>query len=314
MECRRLVLLDDAEPAVPACRVQDPPVPEPERDVIHGISVCHQVARPGLGDLLAGLVLLPRIPRDDPPRQPVRHVDEPGAVDTSGGHASPLVPRPEVGSREVERRVAGEMLATDPAGIAVGGADTRPAPQPLFDLERLAAQRLSHLLGGLVGRCTKRGNVSCASHGACLAIFSSSIAFTRGQSSSTIEYQAESRIESGRIMCFRKIPSNVAPTPSSAPRTRRLRASVLNSTRIAPHPSKALRSSRYFASTFEPFPHCERSSHVQPISTRLCIGSTLRYRDDPTGSPPAITTNGTSRSDSSAMSNHRSKPNVAMLV
>ena len=111
---------------------------------------------------------------------------------------------------------------------------------------------------------------------ACRSIFSSSIAFTRGQSSSSTEYHAESRIESGRIMCFRKIPSKLAPTPSSAPRTRRLRASVLNSTRIAPQASNAFRINRYFVSMFAPVPHCARSSHVQPISSRLWNGSTFR--------------------------------------
>ena len=119
----------------------------------------------------------------------------------------------------------------------------------------------------------------------CRSIFASSIGRTRGQSSSSTAYHAESRIESGRIMCRRKIPSNRAPTPSSAPRTRRFRASVLNSTRIAPHSSNAFRSSRYFVSTFAPVPHCARSSHVQPISSRRWAGSTFKYRLDPTGRP-----------------------------
>src|SRR5438067_207750 len=79
----------------------------------------------------------------------------------------------------------------------------------------------------------------------CCSIFRSRSAFVAGHSSSTIAYQAESRIESGSTMCFRKIPSKFAPMPSSAPRTRRLRASVLNSTRIAPQSSNALRRSRY---------------------------------------------------------------------
>src|SRR5207247_7432659 len=62
------------------------------------------------------------------------------------------------------------------------------------------------------------------------SIFRSRSSFTRGQLSSTIAYQAESRIESGSTMCLWKMPSNVAPMPSSAPRARRLRDWVAHST------------------------------------------------------------------------------------
>jgi len=102
-----------------------------------------------------------------------------------------------------------------------------PAVAALLDVQRLAAQRLRHLLGVVARLRTHRGDVDRTPHAACRPIFPSSIGFTRGQSSSTIAYQAESRIESGSTMCLRKIPSKLAPTPSSAPRTRRLRASGL---------------------------------------------------------------------------------------
>src|SRR5690242_8775863 len=84
--------------------------------------------------------------------------------------------------------------------------------------EALAAERLRDLLGVVPRLRPDRSHLDAAPHPACRAIFSSSISLTRGQSSSTTEYQAESRIESGRIMCFRKIPSKLAPTPRSAPR------------------------------------------------------------------------------------------------
>src|SRR5215467_11190309 len=58
-------------------------------------------------------------------------------------------------------------------------------------------------------------------------------------------------------MCFRKTPSKVAPMQSNAPRTRRFRASVLNSTRIAFQLSKALRSRRYFVSMFAAVPRLD---------------------------------------------------------
>src|SRR5262249_57629077 len=163
--------------------------------------------------------------------------------------------------------------------------DSHPPVATLLHAKRLAGERLRHLLG-LVARFRADGrNGDRAPQPTCLSILLSSIAFTRGQSSSTTAYQAESRIESDSFMCLRAIPSKLAPTPSSAPRTRRLRASVLNSTRIAPHSSNAFLISRYFVSMFAPVPHCGRASHVQPISTRLWSASMFRERVEPT--PPA---------------------------
>src|SRR3954452_15414413 len=140
------------------------------------------------------------------------------------------------------------MLGPHPPGVVVVRCDSRPPVALLLDAQLVPAKRLRHLLGVVAGLGPHGSNLHAAPHRACFSIFSSSIAFTRGQSSSTIAYQAESRIESGSFMCLRKIPSNVPPTPSSAPRTRRLRASVLNSTRIAPQRSNACERSRYFVS------------------------------------------------------------------
>src|SRR5436305_12757412 len=111
------------------------------------------------------------------------------------------------------------MLGPHPAGVVVARYDPRPRAALLLDAQLVAAERLRHLLGVLARLGAQRRDVDAAPHRACCSIFSSSIALTRGQSSSTIAYQAESRIESGRIMCLRKMPSNVAPTPSNAPRT-----------------------------------------------------------------------------------------------
>src|SRR5581483_9274512 len=252
---RRFRFLHDSDPAVAPGRVENPPVADPERHVIHRVAVGDEIADRGLGHLAPGLVLLPRVARYEVSGEPEGHVHEAGAIDSARGHAAPLVGGADVGAGDLERRVAAELLVAHPAAVVVLRPDAHPTLAALLQLEPLAAQCLRDLLG-MVGRCrAQRRDVDPTPHRTCFAIFSSSMRFTRGQSSSTTAYQAESRIESGRIMCFRKIPSKLAPTPRSAPRTRRLRASVLNSTRIAPHDSNACRKRRYFVSTLTPFPH-----------------------------------------------------------
>ena len=104
-------------------------------------------------------------------------------------------------------------------------------------------------------------------------------------------------------MCFRAIPSNCAPSASSAPRVRSLRRSVLNSTRCSPHTSNARSHSKSFVSTFAPVPQAEGRSHVQPISTRRWWGSKARYRVEPASRPAATTANATSSGAASASSN-----------
>src|SRR4051794_3304918 len=320
----RLRLLEDADPVLAPGRVEDPAVADPEGDVVDGLAVRDEVSRAQLPDLDRRLLLLVGVARDEPPEAAIRHVDEAGAVDAAFGHAAPDVRRAEVGTGHVDRRARGvrgqlplpllDMRLADPAGVSVGREDAHPPVAPLLDAERLAAEGLRHLLRLLARLGADRSDFDGAPHPACLAIFVSSIAFTRGQSSSTTAYHAESRIESDSFMCFRKMPSKLAPTPRSAPRTRRLRASVLNSTRIAPHCSNAFRSSRYFVSMFAPVPHCGRASHVQPISTRLWNASMFMYRVEPTGRSATCTTNGTSFAYSSAVSNHRSKPSEGSSV
>src|SRR5581483_4426418 len=319
----RLRFLDHADSPVPPGRVENPALAHPERDVVDRIAVRDEVADRRLLDLARRRLLLVGVPRHEPPDPPVRHVHEAGAVDPSRRHPAPEVPRAKVGARDLEwrsGRIGDELAVTllerllaNPAGVVVRGRDAHPPVQPPLDAKRLPAESLRHLLGVVSRLGTEGRDVDGAPH-ARFATFASSICLTAGQSSSITAYHAESRIESGRIMCFRKIPSKRAPTPSSAPRTRRFRASVLNSTRIAPQSSKARRRSRYFVSTFAPVPHCARSSHVQPIATRRCIGSTFRYRVEPTGRSATCTTNGTSRSPASARSNQRSKPSEYMFV
>src|SRR5439155_20759995 len=86
------------------------------------------------------------------------HVHEPGAVDAPLGHAAPEIRRAEqltrvrdgIGSARLEPlRIASvrERIGAQPARIAVGGPDARPAVARLLELERLARKRLADLLG-----------------------------------------------------------------------------------------------------------------------------------------------------------------------
>src|SRR5205809_5420578 len=85
-ELVRLRFFDHSE-AIAGRRVQDPPRPEPERDVVGAaVAVRDEVTgslRP-CPDRLAGLFLLPGIPRHGQPAQPVGEVHEAGAVDPGG--------------------------------------------------------------------------------------------------------------------------------------------------------------------------------------------------------------------------------------
>ena len=86
--------------------MEDAPVAEPERDVVGGRgAVGDEVARPRLArrHLLAGLLLLVGVARNQPPEPPVGHVDEPRAVDPELGHAAPQVGRAEVPARLLDR-------------------------------------------------------------------------------------------------------------------------------------------------------------------------------------------------------------------
>ena len=108
-------------------------------------------------------LLLVRVARDEPPETPVAHVHEPGAVDPARGQPAPLVRRAEVGAglgdrvagarqpRPLAVGLAAERVLADPARIAVGGADPRPAVLDRLDRQRLAGERLRHLLGALLG-------------------------------------------------------------------------------------------------------------------------------------------------------------------
>src|SRR5262249_22003418 len=249
-------------------RVEDAPAAEPERDVVHRVAVGDEVARAQLVDLHGRLLLLVGVSRHEPAEPAIRHVHESGTVDALLGHASPEIRRAEVRTRDIHGRPGRvrrqlplallDMSLTNPPGVGIRRYDSHPTVATLLHAKRLAAERLRHLLG-LVARFRADGrNGDRAPQPTCLSILLSSIAFTRGQSSSTTAYQAESRIESDNFMCLRAMPSKLAPTPSSAPRTRRLRASVLNSTRIAPHSSNAFPITRYFVSMLAPVPHCGR--------------------------------------------------------
>ena len=78
------------------------------------------------------------------------------------GQPAPLVRRAEVGTGLCGRvagarqpgplavGLAAEGVLADPAGVAVGGADARPAVLDRLDRQRLAGERLRHLLGALV--------------------------------------------------------------------------------------------------------------------------------------------------------------------
>jgi hypothetical protein len=116
-------------------------------------------------------------------------------------------------------------------------------------------------------------------------------------------YQAECRTPSpGMTMCFRKMPSNVAPIPRSAVRDRSLFESVLNSTRRQPSRSNACPSMSSFASRFAPVRCQAGATQVQPISRRRCSRTRFMYRVEPIARPDAtsIVANGSSRPASRA--------------
>ncbi len=102
--------------------MEDAPVPEPERDVplvadeIPGTELA-------LGHLLAGLLLLVRVARDEPARPPIRHVHEPGAIDPALGHPAPEVRRAQVATGPLDRVVALDAPSSQ-------GPPRRRAPPP----------------------------------------------------------------------------------------------------------------------------------------------------------------------------------------
>src|SRR2546423_14045734 len=83
--------------------MEDPPVAEPERDVVDRLPVGDQIAGPELGALLARFLLLAGVARHQSAETPKRHVDEPRTVDPAFGHAAPEIRRAEVGARDLDR-------------------------------------------------------------------------------------------------------------------------------------------------------------------------------------------------------------------
>src|SRR4051812_3345834 len=85
LELGRLGLLDDPE-TLPAGRVEDPAVPQPEGDVVGPLRpIGREIAGLQVFHRRPGLLLLPRIPGDNFPRQAVRDVDKSRAVEPRGG-------------------------------------------------------------------------------------------------------------------------------------------------------------------------------------------------------------------------------------
>src|SRR5215813_10764696 len=94
--------------------MQDPPLTEPERDVVRPLARPEEdeVARTQVA-LLQSLgrgFLLVRVSRHEPAQATVRHVHEAGAVDPTLGHTAPLVRSSEVGAG-LGRLVAGTRQA-----------------------------------------------------------------------------------------------------------------------------------------------------------------------------------------------------------
>jgi len=140
--------------------VQDSAVAEPESDVVSGltgVTVRDEVAGRRIGDLPAGVLLLVGVARDEAARCPEPHVDEARAVDSLCRHPAPFVAGAEVGTgmgdgvggvRLEPCRIlaATQGVGAGLPGIAVGGLHPRPLAAVLEDAQRLAGQRLGHLL------------------------------------------------------------------------------------------------------------------------------------------------------------------------
>src|SRR5215213_6962449 len=98
-----LCFFDDAVRVISLCRVQDPAVAEPERDVRRLLLVAVGDEVPAaelvLANGLAGVLLLIGIARHELAEAAVCHVDEARAVDAALGHPAPEVGRAEVGAR-----------------------------------------------------------------------------------------------------------------------------------------------------------------------------------------------------------------------
>src|SRR5215211_1867999 len=138
--------------------MEDPTIAEPERDVA---VVADEIAATQVRfrDLRSCILLLVRVPRDEPSRPPVSHVDEAGAIDAPLGHAAPLVARAEIPARRLDRIAAGrgrqppivrraaQHVFAHPPRIVVSRRYARPAVLDRLHLQRLPPQGLRHLLG-----------------------------------------------------------------------------------------------------------------------------------------------------------------------
>ena len=100
--------------------MEDPPVADPERDVIGSLprAVGDEVPRANVCflELFAGFLLLIRISRHELSASAERHVDEAGAVDPGRGHPAPLVRRAEQRSRVLDRLGCDRP---EPVGVAL---------------------------------------------------------------------------------------------------------------------------------------------------------------------------------------------------
>src|SRR5919108_4820346 len=164
-------LLEHVAGSLALGRVEDAVLPEPERDVVclAGWAEADEVApfELALPDWLRGGLLLVGVPRNEAAEPAVGHVHEAGAVDPALGHPAPLVRRAEIGLRlrdwiAVRTRLGqpgpgdcppdlAQMDGANPAGVVIRGPHSRPVAVRLLDGERLAAERLGHLLGRVVG-------------------------------------------------------------------------------------------------------------------------------------------------------------------
>src|SRR5512133_5492 len=104
-------LLDDRVHAFAGGGVQDLAVAQPQSDVVRlaGIAEADEVAGLCVGfvDLGRGGLLLVGVAWDELPGQPIRHVDEAGAVDPAVGHPAPLVWRADIRACSLDGIVVG---------------------------------------------------------------------------------------------------------------------------------------------------------------------------------------------------------------
>jgi len=156
--------------------MEDPPVANPERDVVGTLRrpVSDEVAGAELGfrQPAARLLLLVGVPGDKAAARPECHVDEPGAVDARGGHPAPFVTGAEHRARVLDGLVgdgpqpvwigrAAEVLTPHPAEVRVLGLDTNPDGALLEHTQRLACQGLRHLLGIVRRPGAERRELAC---------------------------------------------------------------------------------------------------------------------------------------------------------